>query len=471
MITHKEWFSVDKEGLKELQSGKPKHYILRELIQNAWDEPITECNVTIEKKDEFVMITVKDDSPIGFRDLKDSYTLFGHTYKRKDPEKRGRFNIGEKQAFSICEECIVTTTKGTVIFNNEGRKHTTTKTKKGTVVGVKLKATEQECGEMINTVMNYLVPKNIKFTVNGVVISYRTSLKEFQAKLLTEWEKDNVFRRSQRLTTVHVFKPSEQGKSTLYEMGIPVTEIECDFDIDVQQKIPLSVDRETVLQSFLKDLYAEVLNQMHNEIEGDRSSQTWIRTGMTDERIQEEAVKDIITKRYGDKVCVANPFDKISVDEAISHGYNVIKGTEMSKEEWDAVKQANMIPSSSELFGHSFTDSDIITNITENQKATANYAKKIAKRLLNLDLKVQFVRSKASMMAGFGDGTLTFNLSNLPKTFFDQPISVITTDLIIHELGHFSGMHTEKKYHELLTKLAGELVILALTEPEFFEVS
>lgn len=31
-------------------------------------------------------------------------------------------------------------------------------------------------------------------------------------------------------------------------------------------------------------------------------------------------------------------------------------------------------------------------------------------------------------------------------------------------------MHTEKQYHELLTKLAGELVELALKEPKFFEV-
>ena len=41
----KNWFEVSKEGLKELQLRKPKHYVLRELVQNAWDEDIKRCEV------------------------------------------------------------------------------------------------------------------------------------------------------------------------------------------------------------------------------------------------------------------------------------------------------------------------------------------------------------------------------------------------------------------------------------------
>ena len=42
-MKNKSWFEVSKEGLKELQEGKPKHFIARELIQNAWDEQIKTC--------------------------------------------------------------------------------------------------------------------------------------------------------------------------------------------------------------------------------------------------------------------------------------------------------------------------------------------------------------------------------------------------------------------------------------------
>ena len=37
-IQTKSWFEVSKDGLKKLQLGKPKHYAIRELLQNAMDE-------------------------------------------------------------------------------------------------------------------------------------------------------------------------------------------------------------------------------------------------------------------------------------------------------------------------------------------------------------------------------------------------------------------------------------------------
>jgi len=36
-------FEVETAGLRSLMSGKPKNFIVRELIQNALDEPITTC--------------------------------------------------------------------------------------------------------------------------------------------------------------------------------------------------------------------------------------------------------------------------------------------------------------------------------------------------------------------------------------------------------------------------------------------
>ena len=45
----------------------------------------------VHGKAEFV---VEDDSPDGFRDLTEAYTIFAESYKKVDPEKRGAFNIG-----------------------------------------------------------------------------------------------------------------------------------------------------------------------------------------------------------------------------------------------------------------------------------------------------------------------------------------------------------------------------------------
>jgi len=42
-------------------------------------------------------------------------------------------------------------------------------------------------------------------------------------------------------------------------------------------------------------------------------------------------------------------------------------------------------------------------------------------------------------------------------------------DLILHELAHEKGFHTEASYLKCLSKMAGELVIIALKKPKFFE--
>lgn len=110
----KSWFDVSKEGLRQLQEGKPKHYILRELIQNAIDEDITVCAVTTNWMHGEATIIVSDNSPEGFRDITHAFTLFAPTYKRADPEKRGKFNLGEKQVLALCDDAKIATTKGTI---------------------------------------------------------------------------------------------------------------------------------------------------------------------------------------------------------------------------------------------------------------------------------------------------------------------------------------------------------------------
>jgi hypothetical protein len=83
----KNWFEVSRQGLKELQAGKPKHYVARELIQNAWDENITVCKMASSYSNGIAHLIVVDDSPEGFRNIADAYTLFAPTVKRFKAEK------------------------------------------------------------------------------------------------------------------------------------------------------------------------------------------------------------------------------------------------------------------------------------------------------------------------------------------------------------------------------------------------
>jgi hypothetical protein len=463
----KAWFEVSREGLKELQAGKPKHFIARELIQNAWDEQIKVCLFNASWEKGIAMIEVVDDNPTGFRDITDAFILFKTTTKRSDPSKRGRFNIGEKQVLSMCEKAIISTTKGTVIFDKKGRVMLRLKKNSGSEIKVWVKMSENDLNEIVEIVKRYLVPEAIKFIVNGEVIKYHKPYKTIQITLGTENETNGVFTKTQRKTFVDIHKTN---KAILYEMGLPVTEIDCQFSIDVQQKVPLSIDRDTVPVSYLKALYAEVLNVTYDDVEEDNSSNTWVRQAMADKRISGEAVKEVVEKRYGDKVVVANPFDPVANDDALAHGYNVIRGAELSKEEWANVRNANAIKSSTQLFGRDFGTS-IVYVPDENMLKVALLAKKIAKKLLDINLGVDFYTSDdITVLASFGNNQLSFNVTKLGKRFFDIPVSEEIIDLIVHELGHSAGHHTEESYHKCITKMTGQLVMIALTDKSFYKI-
>jgi hypothetical protein len=270
-------------------------------------------------------------------------------------------------------------------------------------------------------------------------------------------------------------------------MGIPVQEIDCKYSIDVQQKVPLGTDRETVLPSFLKDLYAEVLNQTYEEVKGEESSSVWIRQAFTSDRVEKSAVKEIVNERYGDKVVIADPFNPVANDDAIANGYRVIRGAELSKEEWGTIKEAdkNLIPSSTSIFGKTTTnnfETVPFEKLTKGQKYMSDLAKKITKEFLGFDLTVVFIRTKENLPpASFQllSNVMTVNLSKVGKGFFKElgltrfyydNMTVPMLDLIIHEVCHKAGNHTEHSYHQAITKLGAELTWKALHEADWFNL-
>jgi len=460
------WFEVSKDGLAQLQKGKSKTFIINELIQNAFDEDITICKVDIGFYKGHLNIKVYDDSPHGFRHLSHSYTLYADTYKRKDPKKRGRFNLGEKQVLSICKRAEVQTTTGTVIFDETGRHEKPEKTKKGSLVEISLDATEDEFNELLNHTKLLLVPESIKFVVNDKVIKSKPVFKSFDCSLLTEVLEQDVMRHRWRKTQINLIEHNNDT-SYIYEMGIPIVKTDCPWHIDVQQKIQLNIDRDNIQQSYLQDLYSEVLNNTYDDIE--EPSAIWVRTGMKDERIKKETVQGIINKRFGDKVASVNPFDDNANDEAVAHGYNVIRGSQMSKEEWNQVKKYDIIPSTSAKFGASGLASEKVITPNDNQLKFAEFSQKVAKDFFGINIKVDFVRSNIAASAFYGGRELTYNLAKLPKYFFHD-LTEANIALLVHELGHEKGNHTEHNYHNCITQLTGWLVMKALEDPAFFEV-
>jgi hypothetical protein len=464
----KSWFEVDVKGLRALQEGKPKHYVLRELIANAFDENIKICRVYTNFIDGTASITVIDDSPEGFKNLRDAYTLFGDSSKRRDVSKRGRFNAGDKFSIALADCASIKTTKGSVIFSETGRSETKEKTINGSIVEMTIKMTNEEYGDMLRFIQNYLPPKGIVFKVNNCPVEYSKPLFIVEDTLPTQNEIDGQLRDTQRKTEIHIHK---REVNFLYEMGIPIIEIDCPYSIDIQQKVPMSVDRESVKPSYLKQVFAIVLNKTIDDIDDEKSSESWIRIGSGAKQIVAGTLQKLIKMRFGDKIVVSNPRDPIANDDALAHGFRVIQGRELSAEEWDNIKEHGLIQSSTEVFGRG-SATDVKSYIPdENMKMVKKLAQKIAKEFLGIDITVDFFTSEqASIRAMYGDRNLCFNVTKLGKNFFENPVSVNVLDILVHEICHENGMHTEENYHRSITRMAGELTIMALKNPKFFDI-
>ena len=465
-----DWFTVDKKGLAQLYADKPKYIILRELVQNALDEARNKIYIEAVKSGKMVTISVEDDGG-GFRSLEDCYRLFGDTYKRYEPEKRGRFNTGEKWAFSLCKSATVFTTSGTVTFGKRGRKiNRRTKKESGTIVTVTLQMNSEEYQDMWDYMRTWIIPKELDVYMENRIIGrdlHENFFKTFEATLPSEFAtKGGNIRPTKRKTYVNLYK--SEGKSQLYEMGIPVFDVDLPYSVDVQQKIPLNSDRDMVTNAFRKAIYTEVLNNSFEELTKDTVSEPWVRIASESKDVDSKAIEKVLDTRYGTKRVVFTPGDPNANDEAISRGYRVIHGGDMSKGEWENTRNMEMVKSSSDMFGTKMVEGEEV-DLTQGMILTKAIAQSIAKKFQHHTIKVRFLAWDGSRRAQYGDRTLTFNVRCCGEGFFKIPFNNITLALIIHEIAHECGNHTEHSYHREITRLGAEMVITALYEPKFFK--
>ena len=163
-------FEVDTEGMRQLNQNRRPHELIKELIQNVFDEDeATSCAVEIKSTMEGVTITVTDDGA-GFRDIKDAYTIMGETEKRRDPTKRGRFNLGEKEVVSVAIEATIKTVGHTIHFpKSGGRTITANRRRRGTQIQALMPWDTAEAAELADRLTHFRAPQHITFSINGTI--------------------------------------------------------------------------------------------------------------------------------------------------------------------------------------------------------------------------------------------------------------------------------------------------------------
>jgi hypothetical protein len=346
------WFDVDRHGLRAQLERRGIAFAIFELAQNAWDSGSPRVRIHLEPLAgaPFAVLEVEDWSERGFEDLSHAWTLFAPSLSAKDPEKRGRFNSGEKLVLALARSAHIETVGGGVRFDDDGRKRLRGVSRSaGTLIRVQMRMTREQIAEVTEAVDSLIPP--VETTFNGRTLEMPAPVKVIDLRLPTEIAGDDgIIRRTTRKTRVAIYG-SRGGPGEILEMGIPVVEADfAGFRADVLQKIPLNSDRDNVPPSFVQTLRVAVLNAVHGLIEGEDVSSPAVTAAIDDSRCTGEAFKSIVRKRFGDRAVVAVPGDPVANARAEAEGYTVIHGGAMSAGAWGNARKHEAIPTTSSVF-------------------------------------------------------------------------------------------------------------------------
>jgi hypothetical protein len=478
----KQWFDVDRVGLGRQAEEHSKGRLVGELIQNALDEAgVSRIDVSLVMVPgrPLADLRVEDDSPEGFRDLAHAYTLFAESYKRSNPEQRGQYNFGEKLVLAVCENASISTTKGTVIFAEEGRiEKPRQKRERGSVFQGQIRMTREEYPEACAYLRSPLLPDDVQVLFNGDRLLPRKPIHSFEGSLETPVaDQDGVMRLRPRKTTVSVYEPLEGEVSTLYEMGLPIVESGDKWHISIGQKVPLNRDRDNVRPAYLRKVRTHVLNEMADRLTEEDANEVWVRQASSDANCSAEAINKVLDLRFGQKRAAYDPSDPEANKTWVSKGGTLVYGAMLNAQEWKNAKGAEAIQPAGQLCPTAKPysldpNAKPVTIIpreewTDGMQNIVAYAGFLAKELMGVKITVCIVKTMNDFWACYGARRLDFNVQRLGKDWFDQGPSEDVDRLLIHEFGHeYSGDHLSEEYHEALCRLGARLKALALEKPD-----
>jgi len=478
------YFEVDKEGLAKLLANRGKEFILYELVQNAWDQNVTNVSISVEKVPNRPLVTVRveDDDPDGFTDLSHAYTLFAESEKKSNPEQRGRFNLGEKLVLALCKSATITTTKGTVEFTEDGeRKRKRNVTTSGSSISMDIKANKQDYDDMVKAVYSLIPPAGIKTYFDGIQLPEKEPLVTFEATLPTVIsDSDGALRNTRRKTTISIHRPAMHVETAhLYEMGIPVVEMDT-FHVNVQQKVPLNMDRDNVTPAYKRELRALVLAHTFKELDSEEASEPWVDDAIGHKVMFDhpDAVKEVVVKRYGTRCAITDPSDRAAENELKSKDYTIIPGRAFSKGAWAVIRDSNAaVPAgrinpsgfgsgSGSGSGSGFSSTgpsvtELSTNLlTHGMRKVSGLTTEVANVLTGMQPKgVRFIKSSSSPQVHWGNDVMVYNISRLGKKWFDKDAGTVI-GVILRSIAH--EVSSDPLSHEYVKEIARLGALLAV---------
>lgn len=347
-----QWFDVDKSGLAAILERRGKSFAVFELVQNAWDATgVSKVSIELTPIDgvPYAKLVVDDDSPEGWANVSDAFTMFSRSRRAGDATKRGRFSLGEKLVLSLCREATIVTTTGTIRFTESGRRNTSERSPVGTRFEGEIRLTREELRDVAEDIARLIPP--VPTTFNGEPLARPNAIKSFEAKLPTVIaDADGNLRPTSRLVTIVAYPTSGDAGGEILEMGVPICSADFPWRLNVLQKVPLGLDRDAVTDGFRRALQVAAVNALSETISEEQAAEPWCDEAAADSRISKDAMEDVLDKKFGERRVVAVPNDPIANATAAATGATLIFGGSLPSGAHANMRKFGLTPTSSAAF-------------------------------------------------------------------------------------------------------------------------
>ena len=460
------WFDIDCQGWKRINAGRPAGHLIREAISNSFDEDsVTTINIDLKPG----YIKIEDDGQRS-QDIQMLFTIF-MTDKKDSHLKRGRKGRGLKELLSIADQATIQTIGHTITFNEQGRTVTPNNKTQGTIIEIQNNWTTKQIKEAIQYINQIIPPKNKTVNLNTKQEKWTLTspqvTNEIVADLPTTIIENEIEKIFTENTTILIHKLRENESGWIYEMGIPIEKTPTDFHINVQQRIPMNDNRDTISDDYKSTIYAEIIN--NTDINTGIIREKWFLQGIAKCKwITLRAVATLISDN-GKKVLKTT---KKADDIAKQNGYEIIDASTMPKELLQKVEY--IIPSSTNVCEEIEKNKSTAVELNDDLIKFSEAISWLAEKTLGKKINIQFYEKPANFSgviekANYGNSTISFNCHPSAETDFTKPLSADTIAILAHEMAHDKSTYHDNEFIRALEEVVGKLVHVILNKRDEIE--
>ncbi|ATB40912.1 hypothetical protein CYFUS_006374 [Cystobacter fuscus] len=459
-----EWFELSEEGWRRSNRARPLGQLVREALQNAFDQRASRVKVRLEEDE----VRIEDDAPTGLARDEFAFTVFLGE-KDTPPTWRGRKGRGLKEMIAASDRAEVETVGRTLVFDNTGR-HVKPNTREvGTCLRLFRRTSASEREAAVQLLRLTIPPPGVELVIDGRTVRpprVKDSLED--CPLETVELHRGVERYVERPTRVDLYHPRPGETPHLFELGLPVEPHHLPWHVDVQQRIPLAAERDAARDAYKRTLAAILLESLAPELSRQELSGAWVTEVLAHFTLGPEALEAYVAKVLPARavLSVGPRMD----DRARQLGAKVVDLRGMPL---PAVEQLETLVESAEAYVERMEGPPRDVRVDPGARAErfVGLVRCLSRELTGREAGVEFFERKvrdpsAQVDAEYDRERHLLRVNMRGQVRLDEPLEPRTLGIILHELAHDQGDEHDFAFIERLEGFAGKALRCLVDQPE-----